>query len=96
MQMTVTLTVTSDDGEITESSVNRIGVDTRIPGIDPDSAKEDFMAQARGLLTAVGETHAPALYAAVQDRVEKAEACREEAESRREEQKAKPKKGKAA
>ena len=73
MKITVNIVVESDDGKFTQESVSCVGVDTRLPGIDPDSAKEDFVAQARGLLTSVGETHVPALYAAVQEAVDRAE-----------------------
>ena len=72
MKITVNIKVESDDGKFTQESVSCVGVDTRLPGIDPDSAKEDFVAQARGLLTSVGETHVPALYAAVQEAVDRA------------------------
>lgn len=72
MKMTVNIKVESDDGKFTQESVSCVGVDTRLPGIDPDSAKEDFIAQARGLLTSIGETHVPALYAAVQEAVDRA------------------------
>ena len=61
MKITVNIKVESDDGKFTQESVSCVGVDTRLPGIDPDSAKEDFIAQARGLLTSIGETHVPAL-----------------------------------
>ena len=72
MKITVNIKVESDDGKFTQESVSCVGVDTRLPGIDPDSAKEDFVAQARGLLTSIGETHVPALYAAVQEAVDRA------------------------
>lgn len=72
MKITVNIKVDSDDGKFTQESVSCVGVDTRLPGIDPDSAKEDFIAQARGLLTSIGETHVPALYAAVQEAVDRA------------------------
>lgn len=72
MKITVNIVVESDDGKFTRESVSCVGVDTRLPGIDPDSAKEDFVAQARGVLAAVGETHVPALYAAVQEAVDRA------------------------
>lgn len=72
MKITVNIVVESDDGKFKQESVSCVGVDTRLPGIDPDSAKEDFVAQARGILTAVGETHVPALYAAVQEAVDSA------------------------
>lgn len=72
MKITVNIVVESDDGKFTQESVSCVGVDTRLPGIDPDSAKEDFIAQARGLLTSIGETHVPALYAAVQEAIDRA------------------------
>ena len=70
MRMTVYTMVESDDERFRKTSVNSIGVDTRVPGIDPDSAKEDFVAQARALLSSIGETHVPALYAHVQKQVD--------------------------
>lgn len=66
MRMIATVRVESDDGRVAEESVSSVGVDTRVKGIDPDAAKEDFIAQARGLLASIGETHVPALYATVQ------------------------------
>ena len=80
MKITVNIKVESDDGKFAQESVSCVGVDTRLPGIDPDSAKEDFIAQARGLLTSIGETHVPALYAAVQEAVGRA--AQEPAEDR--------------
>lgn len=70
MRMIATIRVESDDGEVAEQSVSSVGVDTRVKGIDPDAAKEDFIAQARGLLTSIGETHVPAMYASVQEGLE--------------------------
>lgn len=67
MRMIATIRVESDDGKLAEQSVSSVGVDTRVKGIDPDAAKEDFIAQARGLLTSIGETHVPAMYASVQE-----------------------------
>lgn len=67
MRMVAVISVESDDGSVVQQSTSSVGVDTRVRGIDPDAAKEDFIAQARGLLTSIGETHVPALYATVQD-----------------------------
>lgn len=80
MRMIATVRVESDDGRVAEQSVSSVGVDTRVKGIDPDAAKEDFIAQARGLLTSIGETHVPALYATVQDGLEATAAEPEEPE----------------
>lgn len=84
MRMIASVRIESDDGTVAEESTNTVGVDTRVRGIDPDAAKEDFIAQARGLLSSVGETHVPAMFATVQQRIDDGEAEAEQAEESKE------------
>lgn len=81
MRLKVQIAVTSDDGQSTRTSENGLALATGIPGVEESSAKQDFLAQAEGLMRTVVENQLPALYAEVYAEDKQREADRRQAES---------------
>lgn len=65
MKLAITVSVSTDDGRIVQSSENMLQVATDLAGVDESVQKQDFLGQAENLLRTVGENQIPALYATV-------------------------------
>lgn len=62
MKLKIQIAVESDDGKVRRQTVNELALTTSTPGLDPNSAKQDFLQQAEGLARTVMENQLPALY----------------------------------
>lgn len=59
------VTVTNDDGTVARWADSELQLATAIAGLDPSSAKQDFLTQAESLMRTIAENQLPALYQAV-------------------------------
>lgn len=89
MKLRMTVVVESDDGAISQQAVGGLMLATRLEGVDPSSAKQDFLAQAETLMRSIGENQLPALYQTVLNEDER------RAQEAREAQAAEPSPGQA-
>ena len=67
MRVKIQVVVSSDDNAVSQTASSELQLATGLHGVDPSSAKQDFLAQADTLVRAISETQLPALYQAVED-----------------------------
>lgn len=78
MRMRISIVVSNDDGTVSREAAGGLMLATRLEGVDPSLAKQDFLAQAETLMRSVSENQLPALYQSVLDESErKAQEARE-------------------
>jgi len=78
MKLHISIVVSSDDDTVSQGTAGGLMLATRLAGVDPSSAKQDFLAQAETLMRSVSENQLPALYQTVLDESErKAQGARE-------------------
>ena len=65
MKVKFRVTVTNDDGTVARWADSELQLATTIAGLDPSSAKQDFLTQAESLMRTIAENQLPALYQAV-------------------------------
>ena len=75
MHLKIQVTVSADDGSVSETTANELRLATAAYGTDENVAKQDFLTQAESLLRTVSENQLPALYETVRQRC--SEACEE-------------------
>jgi len=78
MRVKFQVVVSSDDGAVSKDASSELQLATGLHGVDPSSAKQDFLTQADNLVRAISETQLPALYQAVDDEYAKRQAARDE------------------
>ena len=62
MKLEMRITVQDNEGRASHATVNGLMVATALPGMDPDAARADFLAQVDSLVRTVVERQVPALY----------------------------------
>jgi len=71
MKMQISVVVSSDDDAVSRGAAGGLMLATRVEGVDPDAAKQDFLSQAETLMRSISENQLPALYQTVLDECER-------------------------